>query len=172
MLAAAVAAALGLGALIARGGPRSAEERSPTPGVSSAATPVPTPTPTPSAGQSPSPRARPGDGSAPETAARAVPPQLTARDLASLVNEAALMVRLRQLGETDPPLSLRLAREGNARFPNSPDAPERAFVVVKSLVDMARFKEAQQEARKMLKAYPNDPRTLDVERHLLSNPLE
>jgi hypothetical protein len=82
------------------------------------------------------------------------------------------MVRLRQLEETDPPLSLRLAREGNARFPNGPDAPERAFIVVKSLVDMARFKEAQQEARKMLKAYPNDPRTLDVERHLLSNPLE
>ena len=111
---------------------------------------------------------------APEARAQsqAVAAPLTARDLAALVNEAALMVRLRQLEETDPPLSLRLARNGNARFPNSPDAPERAFIVVKSLVDMARFKEAQQEARKMLKAYPNDPRTLDVERHLLSNPLE
>jgi hypothetical protein len=89
-----------------------------------------------------------------------------------VVNEAALMVRLRQLGETDPPLTLRLAREGNARFPNSPDAPERAFIVVKSLVDMTRFKEAQEEARRMLKNYPNDPHTLEVERHLLSNPLE
>ena len=173
MLAAAgVVAALGLGALIARGGPRSAGERPPTPGAPSEATPEPTPPPTAAAGQSPSIRARPGDGSAPEAAARAVPPPLTARDLTALVNEAALMVRLHQLEETDPPLSLRLAREGNARFPNSSDAPERAFIVVKSLVDMARFKEAQQEARKMLKAYPNDPRTLDVERHLLSNPLE
>jgi hypothetical protein len=73
--------------------------------------------------------------------------------------------------ETNPPLSLRLAREGNARFPHTPDAPERAFIVVKSLVDMARFEEAQGEARKMLKDFPNDPHTLDVERHLLSNPL-
>jgi len=88
-----------------------------------------------------------------------------------MVNEVALMVRLHQLGETNPPLSLRLAREGNVRFPHTPDAPERAFIVVKSLVDMARFKEAQDEARRMLKDYPNDPHTLDVERHLLSNPL-
>ena len=174
MLAAAgVAAALGLGALIARGGPRSAEER-PHDDRRLVRTDAAAPRPRSrrrSRGRPP-PAHRPGDGSAPEAAARAVAPPLTARDLAALVNEAALMVRLRQLGETDPPLSLRLAREGNARFPNSPDAPERAFIVVKSLVDMARFKEAQGEARKMLKAYPNDPRTLDVERHLLSNPLE
>jgi hypothetical protein len=171
MLAAAgVAAALGIGALIARGGPRPAEERQQADGASAAAPPETAPAPTvarPSAI-----RTRPSDGSAPEAAAHPAAAPLTARDLAALVNEAALMVRLHQLEETDPPLSLRLAREGNARFPNSPDAPERAFIVVKSLVDMARFKEAQQEARKMLKAYPNDPRTLDVERHLLSNPLE
>jgi hypothetical protein len=37
---------------------------------------------------------------------------------------------------------------------------------------MGRFKEAQAEARKMLKRYPGDPHTLDVERHRLSNPLE
>ena len=82
------------------------------------------------------------------------------------------MVRLHQLAETDPPLSLELARRGNARFPHSPDAPERAFIVTKSLVDMGRFKDAQQEARRMLKDYPNDPHTRDVQRHLLSNPLE
>jgi hypothetical protein len=155
LVAAGAAAALGIGALVARGGPRSAEERD-----------------KPTGARPTSARTRPGDGSAPEAVAQAAAPPLTARDLAALVDEAALMVRLRQLGETDPPLSLRLAREGNARFPNSPDAPERAFIVVKSLVDLARFKEAQGEARKMLKAYPNDPRTLDVERHLLSNPLE
>ncbi len=168
-----MAAALGIGALIARGGPRSAEERGKPTGASAgpeAATPGTTPAP--AVARSTSTHPSPTDASAPEGAARAVAPPLTARDLAALVNEAALMVRLRQLEETDPPLSLRLAREGNARFPTSPDAPERAFIVVKSLVDLARFKEAQQEARRMLRAYPNDPRTLDVERHLLSNPLE
>ena len=170
LAAAGVAAALGIGALIARGGPRSAKERQQASGASAAATPGTMSAPT--VARPTATRTRPSDGSAPDTTAQAAALALTARDLAALVNEAALTVRLRQLGETDPALSLRLAREGNARFPNSPDAPERAFIVVKSLVDLARFKEAQQEARKMLKAYPNDPRTLDVERHLLSNPLE
>jgi hypothetical protein len=169
MLAAAgVAAALGIAVLIIRGEPRSAAER-PEPTGASPVSSIPPGTPPASSDDRPvSPVSR--DGEAPEATAQ--PRTLTGRDLAALVNEAALMVRLRELGETDPPLSLRLAREGNDRFPNSPDAPERAFIVVKSLVDMARFKEAQGEARRMLKAYPNDPRTLDVERHLLSNPLE
>jgi hypothetical protein len=114
-----------------------------------------------------------GTGSAltrgPDTAPPVV---LTPRDVAALVSEASLMVRLHQLAETNPPLSLELARQGNARFPHTPAAPERAFIVVKSLVDMGRFKEAQQEARGMLKDYPHDPHTFDVQRHLLSNPLE
>jgi TolA-binding protein len=115
-----------------------------------------------------------GPGTTPIAGADAAarPAVLTARDAALLVSEAALMVRLHQLAETNPPLSLELARQGNARFPHSPDAPERAFIVAKSLVDMGRFKEAQQEARQMLKDYPNDPHTLDVERHLLAVPLE
>jgi hypothetical protein len=172
LVATCVAAALGIGALVARRGSqsgaevRTAEAAAPDPGVPMPVATSATPTgPPASAGARP-----PLDGSAPEVAIRPQPP--TARDLAAMVNEAALMVRLRQLGETDPPLTLRLAREGNARFPKSPDAPERAFIVVKSLVDMTRFKEAQEEARRMLKNYPNDPHTLDVERHLLSNPLE
>jgi hypothetical protein len=172
MLAAACAvAALGIGALMARGRPRSAREPRRTavaprdPGV-----PMPVAAPGPPSDRPDSASTLPPYHASAADAAKQ-PTPLTARDLA-IVDEAALMVRLRQLGETDPPLSLRLAREGNARFPNSPDAPERAFIVVKSLVDMTRFKEAQQEARKMLKNYPNDPRTLDVERHLLSNPLD
>jgi hypothetical protein len=88
----------------------------------------------------------------------------------ALLVEATLMARLHELGETNPPLSLQLAREGNARFPSSPDAPERAWIVVKSLVNMAQFKEAQAEARIMVAKYPNDPRALDVQRHLLTNP--
>jgi TolA-binding protein len=161
------AAALVIGALVARGGPRSGDgTRKPD-----VATPAPA-----AASAAPTER-RPAEAQTPAHDAEAVatdarPPALTAKQLAAMVNEAALMVRLHQLAETDPPLSLRLAREGNARFPHTPDAAERAFIVVKSLVDMTRFKEAQDEARKMLKDYPNDPHTLDVERHLLSNPLQ
>ncbi|HZL18999.1 MAG TPA: hypothetical protein VFG23_14765 [Polyangia bacterium] len=167
MLIGACAIALGLAAFVARGGPRSSGDAPKTGGAAPGpVSPAPaTPAEPPTIGNAQSVR----DGAA--VGADAKPLQLTAKDLAAMVNEAALMVRLHQLAETNPPLSLRLAREGNARFPHTSDAPERAFIVVKSLVDMARFKEAQDEARKMLKDYPNDPHTLDVERHLLSNPL-
>jgi TolA-binding protein len=148
---------LAMGAFVARGGPRSVDgtrnRNAESPGGS----------------DSPAPPAAPREAT-PDAAGH--PVALTPRDIAALVNEAALMVRLHQLRETDPPLSLQLAREGNARFPHGPDAPERAFIVAKSLVDMGRFKEAQQEARLMLTNYPNDPQTLDVQRHLLSIPLE
>jgi hypothetical protein len=94
-----------------------------------------------------------------------------ANSTGALLAEASLMGRLHALAETNPPLSLQLAREGNARFPDSPDAPERSWIVVKSLVNMARFKEAQDEARIMVGKYPTDPRALDVQRQLLTNPL-
>ena len=157
--------ALAIGALVARGGPRGVGGTKDRTTVSSDGSDSPAPSTTPrEATISDRPEATPTAG--PDAAA------LTPRDVAALVSEATLMVRLHQLGETDPPLSLQLAREGNARFPHGPDAPERAFIVAKSLVDMGRFKEAQQEARLMLKNYPSDPHTFDVERHLLSIPLE
>ena len=156
---------LAMGALVARGRSRSAD------GTRDRSVESPNGSDSPAPSTAPS-RATTPDSSEPTAIAgpdaTAHPAPLTPRDVAALVSEAALMVRLHQLGETDPPLSLRLAREGNARFPNTPAAPERAFVVVKSLVDMTRFKEAQEEARLMVKNYPNDPHTFDVERHLLS----
>ena len=161
--------ALAIGALVARGGPRGVGGTKDRITVSSDGSDSPAPSTAPREATTPD---GPGPTATAGPDATAHPVALTPRDVAALVSEAALMVRLHQLGETDPPLSLQLAREGNARFPHGPDAPERAFIVAKSLVDMGRFKEAQQEARLMLKNYPNDPHTLDVERHLLANPLE
>jgi hypothetical protein len=161
--------ALGLGTFVAVGSPRPGSDRQKPDGAATsppASEPPTAPVERPAIGGAQSAR----DGAA--VGADAAPSPPTVKELAAMVNEVALMVRLHQLGETNPPLSLRLAREGNARFPHTPEAPERAFIVVKSLVDMARFKEAQAEARRMLKDYPDDPHTLDVERHLLSNPLQ
>lgn len=86
--------------------------------------------------------------------------------------EAELMSELRSLGPTDPERSLDLARAGNARFPTTAAAPERARIVVKSLVGLGRFHEARDDARRMLLAYPRTPEALDVERHLLVYPLD
>lgn len=93
-------------------------------------------------------------------------------DAGDIRAEAALMAELRALGSTDAERSLTLAREGNARFPATGAAPERARVVVKSLVGLRRFHEAREEARRMVLAYPRTPETLDVERHLLVYPLD
>ena len=82
------------------------------------------------------------------------------------------MEKLRALGASDPSLRIALARDGNKRFPDSADAPERAWMVVKSLTNLEKFKDAHDEAEVMVKQYPGTSWALDVQRHLLSNPLD
>ena len=94
----------------------------------------------------------------------AAPPKTT--DL-----EATIMQRLHAIGEADPAAALGLALEGNARFPASRDAPERGWIICRSLVDLRRFSEAVAEARVVVDRYPDTPWALDVERHLLVNPM-
>ena len=96
--------------------------------------------------------------------ARAVAPK--APDL-----EATIMQRLHAIGQADPAAALGLALEGNARFPASADAPERGWIICRSLVDLRRFSEAVAEARVVVERYPDTPWALDVERHLLVNPM-
>jgi hypothetical protein len=80
------------------------------------------------------------------------------------------MDRLRQLLDTDPELTLQLAREANARYADSPDAAERATIVVKSLMRMGRADEATAEAREMVEKYAGTSWALDVRRHMLDVP--
>lgn len=127
------------------------------PGPSPAATELPTP------GTTASGEATPRAGG---------PAQAPPRPAAVPLDEASLMKKLRALEGTNPPLTLRLAREGNRRLPDSPDAPERAWMAVKALANMENFREARDEARVMVKRYPGTSWSLDVQRHLLSNPLD
>ncbi|MGA7124480.1 MAG: hypothetical protein WBY94_30540 [Polyangiaceae bacterium] len=80
------------------------------------------------------------------------------------------MARLRDLAASDPTLSLKLAREAVARFPNSANAAEFEWNVVKALANMERYNEAEQEALVMLRRYPDNPFTDDVEHHVLNHP--
>lgn len=98
--------------------------------------------------------------SAPETRPR--PP-----DLAPSSDEASLLAKLHGLGMSDPELSLKLAREAIARFPNSPNAPEFEWNAVKALFNLHRIDEAKEEAREMLRRFPANHFSLDVDRHLL-----
>jgi hypothetical protein len=85
-------------------------------------------------------------------------------------DEPSLMAQLREMRQSDPELSLRLAREGNERFPDSSDAAERAAIVVKSLMRMGRADEATDEARIMVEKYAGTTWALDVKRHMLDIP--
>jgi len=85
-------------------------------------------------------------------------------------DEASLMAKIRELGSSDLELSLKLAREGNDRYPNSPDAVERTWFICKSLTGLGRSEEARSEALNMVEKYPGTSWTSDVQRHVLSNP--
>jgi len=85
-------------------------------------------------------------------------------------DEASLMAKIRELGSSDLELSLKLAREGNDRYPNSADAVERTWFICKSLTGLGQVEEAHSEALKMIEKYPGASWTSDVQRHVLSNP--
>lgn len=89
-----------------------------------------------------------------------------------LLTEAALMERLRKAQDTDEYLlSYDLAREGLRRFPDSPDAPEMAAMVVKSLARQGKASEARAEAEVMVNKYAGTKWALEVERHTGAHPI-
>jgi hypothetical protein len=87
------------------------------------------------------------------------------------LDESELLDSLSELGADDPELSLRLAREARARFPDSARAAEQAYFEVRSLVNLGRLDEAVTGARALVVAHPQDPMANEVARHLLTHPL-
>lgn len=79
-------------------------------------------------------------------------------------------MQLRGLVGKDPALAVKLAREANERNPASPEAPERAWIVVKSLTDLNSFDEARREATIMLERYGGSTWAQDVKHHVLEQP--
>lgn len=87
------------------------------------------------------------------------------------LDEDELMRSLTELSAEDAELALQLAREGNARFPNSPRAVERDYLEVRALVNAGRLDEAVVQARAFVAAHPDDALANDVARHLLTHPM-
>jgi hypothetical protein len=88
------------------------------------------------------------------------------------LDEASLTEEARELLQSDPDQCIRVAREGNERFPGGANAPERASLIVKSLMRMGRAAEATAEAAAMVEKYPGTPWALDVRHHMLDIPGE
>jgi hypothetical protein len=104
------------------------------------------------------------------TAAPRLPRTLGAPTAPEPLDEPSLIATLHELAASDPPQSLKLAREAIARFPDSPHAPEFEWNVVKALANMDRYREAEEEARRMVEKYPDNPLSVDVEHHVLNHP--
>jgi hypothetical protein len=140
--------------------------------------PTRTPVPPPPAESDPvTTSALPDDSAAAEEPLAPLPPTSVPRaaqpkptDAGQKLDEASILAKLHELAHTDPLLSLQLAREAVARFPDSRNAPEFEWNVVKSLANMERFDETRDEARFMVERYPGSSFTDDVDRHLLHNP--
>jgi hypothetical protein len=111
--------------------------------------------------------AAPGLASVPATPSAAAPAPSLAPDA---LDERSLMLELRRLRGSNPPLTLRLAREGNERFAHSPDAAERSWFIVKSLSELGRHDEARAEGRILVERHRDTRWAEDVYRHLFVNP--
>jgi len=79
-------------------------------------------------------------------------------------DEAELMRELRSARGNDPALAIELAREGNRRFPASPDAPERASILIHALSEQGLKSEARGEAEEMVNRYPDSHWVQEIER--------
>jgi hypothetical protein len=79
-------------------------------------------------------------------------------------DEASLMTRLRAAAASDPARAVALARDGNRRFPDSADAPERTSILVHALAALDRPSEARGEAEDMVNRYPDSAWVQEVER--------
>ncbi|HXT98676.1 MAG TPA: hypothetical protein VN853_20420 [Polyangia bacterium] len=146
-----------------RGGENADDTPPPAAVAPVAAAPIPPPSP---AAPPPSPAAPPpvphppGPDQSPSTHAAPPPPESEA---AKPLNEAVLMARLRKVAGSDFPLAVELARAGNRRFPDSPDAPERASIMIHALAAEGKSSEARGEAEYAVNHYPDSDWVRDIE---------
>jgi outer membrane protein assembly factor BamD (BamD/ComL family) len=74
------------------------------------------------------------------------------------------MARLRSIKESNPAAAIELARDGNKRFPETADAPERASILIHALASQGASSEARGEAEQMVNHYPDSEWVREVER--------
>ena len=88
---------------------------------------------------------------------------MSAETAVARMNEAVLMARLREVAQTDSAQAIELARAGNKKFPDSPDAPERASILIHALVTQNQLSEGRAEAEYMVNHYPDSKWVRDIE---------
>jgi hypothetical protein len=83
---------------------------------------------------------------------------------AAALGEAQLMARLRSIKDSNAAAAIEIARDGNRRFPDSADAPERHSILIHALANAEQRSEARGEAEQMVNHYPDSEWVREVER--------
>ena len=131
-----------------------------------ASAPPAAPETAPPAPPSPPPPAAPPSG--PAAAAQNAPPDATApaanvQAAVARMNEAVLMAHLREVARSDSAQAIEIARAGNKKFPDSPDAPERTSILIHALITQDKLSEGRAEAEYMVNHYPDSKWVRDIE---------
>ena len=135
-------------------------------GIAAPAPPPPPPAPATPPAQPAPPVPAPAPGpvaAAQNTPPPAPPPSVNAETAVARMNEAVLMAHLREVAQSDPAQAIQLARAGNKRFPDSPDAPERASILIHALVTQNQLSEGRAEAEYMVNHYPDSSWVREIE---------
>jgi hypothetical protein len=109
--------------------------------------------------QSASPPAAAAQNAAPDAAA----PSARVEAMVSRMNEGVLMAHLREVARTDSAQTIEIARAGNKRFPDSPDAPERYSILIHALITQNQLSEGRAEAEYMVNHFPDSQWVRDIE---------
>ena len=79
------------------------------------------------------------------------------------MNEAVLMARLREVARTDSAQTIEIARAGNKKFPDTPDAPERYSILIHALITQDKLSEGRAEAEYMVNHFPDSSWVRQIE---------
>jgi hypothetical protein len=130
-----------------------------------ASAPPPAPEAPPPAPPAPPPAATP---SGPAAAAQNAPPDAAApapnaQAAVARMNEAVLMAHLREVARSDSARAIEIARAGNKKFPDSPDAPERYSLLIHALITQDKLSEGRGEAEYMVNHFPDSNWVREIE---------
>jgi hypothetical protein len=144
----------GFGAAVALGLVVAAVRRAHEPSSAAATDPAPQPAAAPAPAAAPPP-AEPT--AVPSAMALATPTASASLD------EPGLMSELRRVSRSDRERAVRLAQEGNQRFPDSSDAPERTSILIHALAEEGQASAARGAAEEMVNHYPDSAWVREVE---------
>jgi hypothetical protein len=123
---------------------------------------APAPAPGPPAASAPAPGPGPVAASQ-NTPPPAPPPPPSVEAAVARMNEAVLMAKLREVAKSDSAQAIELARAGNKKFPDSPDAPERSSILIHALITQNQLSEGRAEAEYMVNHYPDSHWVREIE---------